>query len=594
MLDPSTLMQRIKEDKLTMESMNDRCRVLKRLLELAFDSRRRPDDDPDARQAVRLSFRAEFQGEGLALIQGHIVSHNELFRDAPTRRINPKPKLDRDEGTATDESALEAATSNPRLLRPKFYSKVLPFIQSSGFGKTRICVELSTVAPGLLVCLRKDGPNASFPPQDSSVYNYFAASSDSIEDKLAPLAGSAAREGSRRLRESPYAHHLSEPFSSMPLDVNFTKDHRERLFGRMPPDFTFKQLNLSLCSLGRPLWNDQIYSLQDKDEAFKGLLQPRAILTKLLCPADWKWPPVDPNLDLFEDDNQNLIALASQRFPLELSSSSGLERWHKFVGLQITQRLRFVGRIYSDTDAIDTSVPSEPPLSAAVAWLYRTGPASRIGPRWGMTVKAIIATRASIGLNFGAEGEEGFMLISAIAADVAAGMRYEEELRQGEDTADDRAPRSEDVYKAVMGLVTVKEWLDVLVGPEINDTTPPVRRSNPLRRSREEFEREDAGGLDKSSEMAADVIQGTAVNDFKQWSSRRWINFKHVVSLEESIRHEEVIDRSLLLELWLRHAAARGISNQEGWDLLIPTYQTDDEVPPDGDVCIDVNRLSYF
>ncbi|SAM78279.1 uncharacterized protein UBRO_20269 [Ustilago bromivora] len=45
-------------------------------------------------------------------------------------------------------------------------------IKSSGFGKTRLCVQLSTVSPGMLVCLtQKDGD--SEPPQDKPVYDYF-------------------------------------------------------------------------------------------------------------------------------------------------------------------------------------------------------------------------------------------------------------------------------------------------------------------------------------------------------------------------------------------------------------------------------------
>ncbi|SYW81476.1 uncharacterized protein UBRO2_04346 [Ustilago bromivora] len=57
-------------------------------------------------------------------------------------------------------------------IKPKYFTKVLPIIQSSGFGKTRLCVQLSTVSPGMLVCLtQKDGD--SEPPQDKPVYDYF-------------------------------------------------------------------------------------------------------------------------------------------------------------------------------------------------------------------------------------------------------------------------------------------------------------------------------------------------------------------------------------------------------------------------------------
>lgn len=58
-----------------------------------------------------------------------------------------------------------------------YYAKVMPIIQSSGFGKTKLCVHLSLHQPGLLVCMRSAStshPN-SFPPQDKPVFDYFEA-----------------------------------------------------------------------------------------------------------------------------------------------------------------------------------------------------------------------------------------------------------------------------------------------------------------------------------------------------------------------------------------------------------------------------------
>ncbi|SPO31669.1 uncharacterized protein UTRI_06633_B [Ustilago trichophora] len=87
-------------------------------------------------------------------------------------------------GTRHQNSAIVATTSSSTaktttLYTPDpdyHYTKVLPIIQSSGFGKTKMCVPLSFYQPGILICTRPssaENATVSFPPQDEKVFNYF-------------------------------------------------------------------------------------------------------------------------------------------------------------------------------------------------------------------------------------------------------------------------------------------------------------------------------------------------------------------------------------------------------------------------------------
>ncbi len=43
----------------------------------------------------------------------------------------------------------------------------------------------------------------------------------------------------------------------------------------------------------------------------------------------------------------------------------------------------------------------------------------------------------------------------------------------------------------------------------------------------------------------------------------------------------------------MRHAAAQGVSNQPGWDLLIPVYEHGSSTPPADDQLLEPSKLSY-
>ncbi|CDW98152.1 hypothetical protein [Sporisorium scitamineum] len=350
---------------------------------------------------------------------------------------------------------------------------------------------------------------------------------------LAPLAGLAAREGSRRMQDGG-THQLCRSFSAMPTDVNLSKDDLAAISRlALPPDrhnLSLLDLNLLLPKFGRPLWNDALYQSQ-------GRLQPRTIILKLVYPAYWKWPlQGDPDADPVDKDSQNMLALVSQRIRLHLTINHGTDKFHAFVQHQIAQHLRYINHISSTSETMITSNPSEPALSATAAWSFRAQ-ASDTMRKWGMVVEALVNARSPLGIDVGAQGEQGVMLLCTIAADLVASRTYQVQLQES------HLPiaSQEATYQAVVAPIKLADWLDTLIGDHYVKT---------------------------------------------------WINFKHVIVLEKVAEKE--IDPMLLPELWLRHAAAQGPSNQPGWDLLIPVYHSGStEQSPINSERFDARKMSY-
>ena len=80
------------------------------------------------------------------------------------------------------------------------------------------------------------------------------------------------------------------------------------------------------------------------------------------------------------------------------------------------------------------------------------------------------------------------------------------------------------------------------------------------------------------------------------WANRAGLNFTHILRLDKQVPLSTILDTDLLVELWLRHAAAQGIVNQPGWDLLIPVYMSDDTNNglPNNDSTFDRTKLTYI
>ncbi|KAJ1024200.1 hypothetical protein NDA16_003039 [Ustilago loliicola] len=345
----------------------------------------------------------------------------------------------------------------------------------------------------------------------------------------------------------------------MPLDVHFNSDDSRNLADSLSDGTcTLRDLNCIMYKLGRPLWNDvQLYRHHN------GLPKCHGIIAKLVKgDHKWRWPDKLPQditeVNASHDDFQNVMALVSQRVPLGQYFTSITQTWQTFVRNQVSSHLRFVERIHPYTDAIQSHVPSEPPLSVAAAWSFRYDD-TRIATKWSVAIVTLVAARTAIGLSIGLEGEEGVQLLCSMAADFAASARYKDVYWKV--ALNDTWSSSEsdnDIYLATVGLITLDEWLTTLLG-----------------------------GVNIVADRDSETDEAT----LKAWSQRQWINFKHVGDLPwQSDVAKESIDRGLLAQFWIRHAAMRGVSNQSGWDLLIPIYESVDVPAWDR---FQLSRLSY-
>ena len=354
--------------------------------------------------------------------------------------------------------------------------------------------------------------------------------------RIAPLIGREAREASKRTMKKQ--SRLVEPFVDMPLDVKFTPEHRLQVYRQiLNRTFTLRGLNQLLPKLGRPLWNDALYSHSDH------VIQPENIFVKLVRPDTWKWPdqPSDSDIDNPRSANfQNIMAILNQRVALEHSYMASRSPWKMFARGQVSRHLRFLCDYHQDTDVVNTHVPSEPALSIAVTWSFRHDP-EQTATKWSLAVCTIASAHSSIGLNVGLQGEEGVRVLCSIAADLAASARYRAQLTE---TPPD--------YTSLMGVISLSEWLDCLIG---------------------------------SSDATSD-------SKFRAWCRRQWLNFKHVADLENQIKSGASVPIDMLGEFWMRHAAIRGVTEQCGWDLLLPIYECD-KGPPVGDEPFLMHKLSY-
>ncbi|SPC62144.1 uncharacterized protein UHOD_08867 [Ustilago sp. UG-2017b] len=725
-------------------------------------------------------FNQPFYGPSLSLLQGHITVHNNIF----TTSAEP---IHSNEDKAEEYPEPELPVRDWR----KYYIKVLPILQSSGFGKTRMCVQLSTISPGMLICLRHKTQaddkqhQESFPPQDSLVFEYFQRCKDRIfnaefpktpedhecfnqahlgivvwfaiycktiafyleqlkrnahdcfgtprrcdsdprlcwqtivyqlaaaihspssgflpnklfeqpqtcprirlvqdlsdplsstdttttstpteqptnrtkaelpppnwtktcadgsqgvsdpellvtaikeylkphldrleqsapdktaqsfsfialdecgsmpdllpiirrvwffalpmstwillidtDPRLAPLADDTAHKASRRTSSSS-THRVTQPFSLMPLDVNFTEQQRQNLFADVPT-FTLRKLNQLLPTLGRPLWYNKLYRSE------QGVIYPRAIIDKLVYPAGWQWN-FRPSWMHHDAINQNLLALVSQRIYLEVSSRSHPKSWYEFVQSQIAQHLRFIGRIYSASDSIITNTPSEPPLSAAAAWFFRGEPKDT-HLKWGKVIEALVHANEPVGFNLGTKGEHGVAVLCTMAIDVAASRLYSDVLKQSLSPS----ANTSSIYAAVFGLVPVRRWLRWLIGDRIHHTAFSFSPSMTHVGSGE-----DGGRV--SDAMEEDSVASSSA-DLESESMSPNSAFAAAGTMDEtSALSGECAEE--LVQLWFRQAAAQCISNQSGWDFLIPVYESNtNEAPGDAEM-FDKAKLSYI
>ncbi|SNX86971.1 uncharacterized protein MEPE_05680 [Melanopsichium pennsylvanicum] len=162
-----TLLDELHNSKLDPQDFDEYMQVLLRIMH--NDQQKRLTSNL-AKTTTAANFTDAFYGDSLLLLEDHLTVHNQLF---PLQVPTPLPPIHMPKSIVMSE---EASTRYVR--SRKFHCKVLPILQSSGFGKTRMCVQLGTIRPGMLVCLRDASARTqqheqSFLPQDAVVFNYF-------------------------------------------------------------------------------------------------------------------------------------------------------------------------------------------------------------------------------------------------------------------------------------------------------------------------------------------------------------------------------------------------------------------------------------
>ena len=67
----------------------------------------------------------------------------------------------------------------------RYYAKIIPVIQSSGMGKSRLLSEFSKTTPSVYYTLREDDDTTGYPPGDTLIRNYFREMPAGHEDLFA-------------------------------------------------------------------------------------------------------------------------------------------------------------------------------------------------------------------------------------------------------------------------------------------------------------------------------------------------------------------------------------------------------------------------
>jgi hypothetical protein len=75
----------------------------------------------------------------------------------------------------------------------------------------------------------------------------------------------------------------------------------------------------------------------------------------------------------------------------------------------------------------------------------------------------------------------------------------------------------------------------------------------------------------------------------KRWAKRRWINFTHLSEIGEEFYQDRPVPRCRLAEAWSRQMALASDIRNSGWNLLIPSI--DSEIKPRLDDPVDVARF---
>ncbi|KAH8089366.1 hypothetical protein HD553DRAFT_339577 [Filobasidium floriforme] len=261
--------------------------------------------------------------------------------------------------------------------------------------------------------------------------------------------------------------------------------------------------------MGRPLWNGKVYQAGQGDDSSVAGIGLSHVVRKMGCKP--------------EADENEILALAMSRLPLHVVGLQGLENTESFIQTQITQHLRCITGFASHGDIVYTNVPSEPIMSLAAAWRQRTQLYGSPGESlkapfsyWKAAIHSIRNNQQTGVLNIGENGETYIWLIMMIAIDAVASQLPVDPTRPS--------------HPQQVNLINLGCFLDSLYG------------KHPLPQIYEERK------------------------------AQSWINVTHFVRLGRKFTREKPLRKRHLLELFSREAAAVGINNQGGWDILFAAY----------------------
>ncbi len=160
-------------------------------------------------------------------------------------------------------------------------------------------------------------------------------------------------------------------------------------------------------------------------------------------------------------------------------------------------------------------MPSEPPLSLAAAWFFRCVP-TRTAHNWSLVIRSLVDAKSHIGVNTGAEGEQGVAVMASMALDLAVSDRYANVLRGSLQPW----PQDSIKYTAIYGLVSVSDWLGRFVGSNFALAASVAPSSPWTGDANNDVEMGARGGDDDNNNDDDD----DALAAFRRWAAASWIN----------------------------------------------------------------------
>ncbi|SYW77990.1 uncharacterized protein UBRO2_02182 [Ustilago bromivora] len=596
-------------------------------------------------------FNQPFYGPSLSLLQGHITVHNSIF----TTSAEP---IHSDEDKAEEYPEPELPVRDWR----KYYIKVLPIIQSSGFGKTRMCVQLSTVSPGMLICLRHKTRaddkqlEESFPAQDSLDFEYFQRCKDRIFNAEFPTTpedhehfnqahlgivawlaiycktiafyleqlkrnahdcfGTPRRcDSDPRLCWQTIVYQLAaaihSPSSGFLPNKLFEQPQtcpRIRLVQDLSDPLSSNDATTTSTPTEQPTnrTKAELYAPMQTPPQLFGTRRLRSVMLEYICKSATE---LDQDMcrrlaGCLRDPELLVTAIKEYLKPhldrLEQSAPDKTAQSFSFIALDecgsMPELLPIIRRVWFFALPMSTCIllidtdPRLAPLADDTAHKASRRISSSSTHRVTQPFSLM-----PLDVNFSEQQRQNLFAdvptftlrkLNQLLPTLGRPLWYNKLYRSEQGVIYPRAIIDKLVYPAgwqwnfrpswmhhdainqnLLALVSQRIYLEV--------------SSRPHPKSCPNSAFDAAGTMDETSALW-------------RWADRAWLNFKHIVPLEDQVNAQKVLDAEEPVQLWFRQAAAQCISNQSGWDFLIPVYESNtNEAAGDAEM-FDKAKLSYI